>query len=189
MTRIGRLLLGVLLCNVPAFSLTEQQAALERELKAVYVYNLAKYVEWPVQRLKPQSAIVIGVQGKDPFGGALAEAVRGRTAQDMQLLIRKVTSLQDAIGCHIVFFGSGPAAKMRALLDGLHTVPVLTVGDSEEFAKAGGMIVFVRDGEKVRFDIALTVVECAGLKIRTPLLRLARKVTPAAPANERKAAK
>ncbi len=88
------------------------QSAREQDLKAVYLYNLAKYVDWP-ESVASQPVIIIGVYGKDGFAATLAETVRGHTAQDRPITVRNVVSPDAAAACHIVFIGASCARCWR----------------------------------------------------------------------------
>lgn len=164
--------------NTRAMASAMAQSAPEHEVKSIYLYNFARYVEWPPGRTNsPSTGIVIGVYRRDPFGAVLDETVQGKTAHDLPFSIRRIKPPGEALECHIVFVSGLPEGQVREALQLLDQHAVLTVGEDDAFARAGGMIAFVREGDRIRFDIALGTVEAAGLRIRAPLIKLARKVT------------
>jgi hypothetical protein len=120
------------------------------------------YVKWPAG---DGSASTVGILGDDPFGGALDKLHVKRS--------RKVEELKD---CQIIFVAKSEQENLNAMLESLGSANILTVGESEGFAKQGGIIGFVIDGDKVRFEINTGAARRAGLKIDLRLLKLAVRV-------------
>ncbi|MDB6168346.1 MAG: YfiR family protein [Verrucomicrobia bacterium] len=151
--------------------------AREYQVKAVFLFNFAQFVEWPPEAFEnPRSPIVIGVLGSDPFGSLLEDAVHGETAQGRPLQVRRFSDPRAAQGCHILFLSAHEAAKVPETLAALKGRPVLTVGESEGFAVSGGMIRFVMDRGKIRLRINANVARDAGLTLSSKLLRPAQIV-------------
>ena len=149
----------------------------EYKLKAAYLFNFAKYVEWPAARLPaPDSPIVIGVLGADPFGDRLDRTVRGRTIGRHPVVVRRGRHLEDLAGCHMLFVGRGESARARQIAEMLRESPVLTVGEASDFVATGGMIWLGRAGDAVEFDVNLDAVRQAGLAIGARMLASARDV-------------
>jgi hypothetical protein len=149
----------------------------EYEVKAAYLYNFAKFVEWPADTFKDANEpFVIAVVGRDPFGTALDQLLAGKTVNGHPVEIRRVADPSQARGSHIVYVaapedGTVPLALRRVSGDG-----VLTVGDGQGFAARGGIIGFRTEDRRVRFDINAHRAERAGLKVSSQLLKLARIV-------------
>ena len=150
----------------------QSAAADEYRIKAAFVYNFAKFVEWPAASFKNASdPITICVLG-NPFGDRLEATVRGKQIDERRLIVREVSSVADTTGCHILFV-SADARRVAAVLERLKTVPTLTVGESANFSTEGGVIGFRLENDKVRLEINTCAAERAGLRISSKLLSLA----------------
>jgi YfiR/HmsC-like len=153
------------------------QQANEYQVKAAFLYNFAKFVEWPSQAFKnPSDSIVIGVLGTNPFGDALAAAVAGKTLGGRSFQVREISTAQQAAVCQIVFIGSSERKRLAALLLGMGNAAVLTVGETDNFAAAGGIVNFKIDGGNVRLQINIEAARKAQLRISAKLLSLAEIV-------------
>jgi hypothetical protein len=156
------------------------QAALSREyqVKAVFLFHFAQFVEWPSPAFpEAQTPLVIGVLGDDPFSRFLDETVRGETVNDHPLVVRRFRSLEEIDTCHVLFISRSEADRLEQILAGLKGRSILTVGDTEGFAKRGVMIRFVTVDNKIRLRINLERANAANLKISSKLLRPAELVT------------
>lgn len=146
----------------------------EYEVKAAMLYNFARFVEWPAQVLGSASdPLVVGVLGLDPFGAILDNTLKGVTVNGRHMVVRRFASVAELKVCHILFVSSSETKSLPAVTQMFERSAVLTVGDMERFARQGGMIGFILDGKKVRFEINLDAAESAGLKISSKLLQLA----------------
>jgi hypothetical protein len=155
----------------------ESLTAREHQVKAAFVYNFAKFVEWPAISFQTtNSPLVIGVVGKSPIIAALEAAVRDRTINGRPIIVKSVETAEAARATHLVFVAASEDKRMAELLPALANASVLTVGESEAFAGDGGMINFILDGDKCRFDINMDSAEKAGLKVSAQLQKLAKTV-------------
>jgi len=155
----------------------QSKAAGEYDIKAAFLYNFARYVEWPAGRLPPAGeAFVFTVLGEDPFGEALDAMIRGRTIHDRPLTVRRVARIEDVGDSQILFISRSEVEDLPRILQRLEAAPILTVGETPQFAERGGMIRFRRDGERIAFDINVASAERAGLRVSSQLLKLARIV-------------
>jgi hypothetical protein len=153
------------------------QEANEYQLKAAFLYNFAKFVEWPPQAFKSSSdPIVIGVLGKSPFGDSLAAAVAGKEWGGRPFQVREISTAQQAAGCQIVFISSSERKRLAALLSGIGNAAVLTVGEMDNFTAAGGMVNFKIDAGSVRLQINVEAARKQQLHISAKLLSLAEIV-------------
>ena len=167
--KLQRLLL-VLLLTVGSV-MADSTVDAEYRLKAAYLYNFAKFVEWPTNTLATEtSPIVIAVFGDNPFGASLNQAVNGRTANGHPVTVRYAHRPAELEGAHLVFLSRNVRTE---ILNQLAGKSVLTVGESDGFLPAGGMIQFVIAENRVRFAIAEPAAQQAGLKISSQLLALA----------------
>ena len=143
-------------------------------MKAAYLYNFLKFVEWPAQSFaNPTSPISICVLGENPFGGTLQEAVRGNTASERPVVVRPLADLAGVRSCHVLFIGAATWKRDRPPLGTLAGNALLTVGESPGFAARGGIIGFKFDGARLRFEINVEAARKARLRISSKLLSLA----------------
>jgi hypothetical protein len=156
----------------------------EYAVKAAFLYNFAKFVEWPAGAFPgPGEPVTFCILGEDPFGGKLEQTVEGKTVKGRPVVVLH-TGL-DALGrCHILFAGSSERPRFDRILAAVGRRPILTVGDDEPFRQAGGIINFVLRESRVRFQIDRAAAERAGLKVSSQLLELAEAVPPGGPAGK-----
>jgi hypothetical protein len=145
-----------------------QEVSLEYQLKAAYLFNFVKFVEWPAG--VPSGPFVICVAGRNPFGNALAETLRGEQVND-RMLATRVISMPES-GCDVVFLPQGISST--PYLRAASRSPTLTVGESPDFITEGGIVNFVAEDGRIRFQISQGAAARADLRISSRLLRLAR---------------
>lgn len=170
------LLFGFLLLFAALPSIANAQPiSKEYRLKAAFLYNFTKFVSWPADRFADDtSPIVIAVLGTKPFEQELTELVKDRSVDGRPIRIRAIQSAAQLDGAHVVFLHAGEETRLPASL--FDAAGVLTVGESSDFTRRGGIITFVVADEKVRFEINQGAAEQAGLKISGQLLKLATVV-------------
>jgi hypothetical protein len=161
---------GLCLCSA-----LEGQTDLEYQVKAAFLLNFAKFVEWPSSVFADaDSPVTICILGKDPFGRTIDELVQGEVANGRKLMVRRLTQLPGPQACQVVF-AEGPAKEVTKTASGLGR-GVLTVGEGDDFVREGGIIAFVIENRRVRFDINKTAAENAALKLSSKLLNVARSI-------------
>jgi len=166
-----RLPLALLAAFLPLAVPGAQVVSDEYRVKAAYLYNFIKYVEW----LEPvKGPLTICVAGQNPFGTVLEDLVRNEKVRGIPLRTEVVPGPVDE--CHVVF--TPKTSNVQAYLKAAAGTPTLTVGESKGFIDQGGLINFVVDGGNVRFEINRSGAERAGLRISSRLLQLARLVEP-----------
>jgi hypothetical protein len=149
----------------------------EYRVKAAFLYNFAKFVDWPSQAFKtPQDPIMVCVLGHNPFGNALEEVLRGKSIEGRAFAFRQVADAEEASACQILFISSSEGKHFRSLYGNLKPAGVLTVGEARGFATDGGVINFKLDAGRVRFEINVGAAEHAQLQISSKLLSLAQIV-------------
>jgi hypothetical protein len=149
----------------------------EHEVKAAFAYNFLKFVEWPASRLQETNApLVIGVVGNGPIRAALEDAVRNRQIHGRPLLVKAVETPEDARTAHLLFVTASEDKRLGDWLPALAGSGVLTVGESAAFAQQGGIITFVPEGDKLRFEINMDSAKRAGLNVSAQLQKLARAI-------------
>ncbi len=162
-----------LLSIVPAVA----QTASEREVKAAMLYSFTKFVEWPAGSLPdPKTPVSICVLGRDPFGPVLDQAVADRSVSGRPVQIQRAQKPAELKRCQVLFVSSSERKKIEELLQALPPTGLLTVSDMDQFTRAGGVVGFVLEDNKVRFEVNLTAADRARLKISARLLKLARDV-------------
>ncbi len=151
---------------------------LEYQVKAAYLLNFTRYVEWPPSVfLEPDAALNLCLVGRDPFGDVLDRTVAGRRARGRRLRVLRPERPAGDV-CHVTFIGETTDAAREAWMVALQGAPTLTVGEGAAFAEAGGMIAFVIVGETVRFEINVDAVRASGLRISSRMLTLATRLHP-----------
>jgi hypothetical protein len=170
----------MLLAGLAADSALRGQAPEEYQVKAAFLYNFARFVEWPPQAFKTaKDPIAVCVLGENPFGNTLEKMVEGKSAAGRPLVYRNVTNAESACSCQILFVASSEKRHFRSVRPILKSRGILTVGEAEGFAVSdGGVINFKLDEGRVRFEISLDAAEQQQLHISSKLLGLAQIVKP-----------
>jgi hypothetical protein len=150
----------------------------EYQLKAVFLFNFAQFVEWPEKAFAGADApLVIGVLGTDPFGPVLDETVRDERIGGRKLEIHRYRRVEDVGICQILFISESESSHLEAILAALKERSVLTVSDADRAARKGVMIQFLTEKKRVRLRINLDAAKLAGLTISSKLLRPTEIVT------------
>ena len=159
-------------------SIHAQEAPTEYQVKAAYLFNFLKFVEWPGDPLaNTQGQWVIGIVGDNPFGDQLTQVIAGKTVQGHELQIKRFQPGEDLRVCHVLFISASEKKRLPTMLAALSGSSVLTVADMDHFIESGGMIQFVMEEKRVRFGIDVGAASRARLKVSAKLLSLARTVT------------
>jgi YfiR/HmsC-like len=149
----------------------------EYHLKAAFLFHFAQLVDWPASAfVSDSSPLVLCTTGGDVFHGDLEAVVAGKQIATRSLRVLHLKASQQIQGCHVLFIGGVDHASVAPMIARLKDASVLTVGEIEGFVDQGGMIGFVLEGKKVRFDINLGASQRVRLKIGSRLLLLARSV-------------
>lgn len=159
----------------------------EYQIKAAFLYNFINFVDWPKEKVVDNNDLItIGIIGTDPFGKAF-EPLNNKQAKGKKVLIKRFKGLEESIKssnqieairkCHLLFVCRSEKQQLRKIINNIvkdHSV--LTVGDMNDFLESGGIINFVIEDQKVRFEINNNTAKQTKLNIRSKLLRLAKKV-------------
>jgi hypothetical protein len=174
----------VLLCLFAGHQGLFTQSLTTDEAKAAFVFNFAKFIEWPVG---PATAgpLHIGVLGNDGVTDALSDIARVKKAGVRPLAIRRVTAGDDLPKLHVLFLGASGKPQLTEILKRLNGSHVLTVSDVELFCQSGGVIGLMLDGNHLRFEVNLAAAERAQLRVSSKLLTLAKTVLPAKAAGDK----
>jgi hypothetical protein len=141
-------------------------------MKAAFLYNFARFVEWPDRA----DTMQICVLGRDPFGRVLDDTLQGKKVHERTLRVLRLTRMEEAANCQLLFVSPSEEARLPAILTELKGRKVLTIGESPQFVRLGGMIAFHVENQRVRFQINLRAVEQSGLIMSSQLLKLATLV-------------
>jgi YfiR/HmsC-like len=152
----------------------EAQASGEYQVKAAFLYNFLKFVDWPAQSFASGSSpFIIGVVGDDRFNSAIDQAISGKTANGRSIIAKRFKSFKSLTYCHILFISTSERDSVGQILATIGP-GVLTVSESDGFIQSGGIINFTIVDSKVRFEINHSAADRAGVKISAKLLSLAR---------------
>jgi hypothetical protein len=164
----------VSLCMVPVGLLAQTPKPSEYQVKAAYIYNFGKFVKWPANVAANQNdSFTICVLDDDPFGSVLQSTLTGQFIGGRPVTVRHIPKPQEAIGCRILFIKADEEGHLKGILAALGEASVLTVSDISDFSNRGGMIQFVLEGDRVRFEINRASAEGAGLTLTSDLLKVA----------------
>ena len=147
----------------------------ENSLKAAFIYNFAKYVEWPEDAFKGKAEFCIATLGRSPLNKELA-ALSGKSVHGRRIVVHQLNSPDEAVKCQVLFISRSELARLEGMLDSLKEVPVLTVSDQGYFCTMGGMLSLVIEKGKIVFDVNIQETQRAGLRPSSQVLKLARKV-------------
>lgn len=165
----------VLLLGFHAFSLPQDAAISELDLKAAYLFNFARHVEWPADAFPREDApFVVAVVGRAEVVDAVERALKGKTIQGRGVEIRRSESGEGLKGGHLVFVTAAEAGKAGPALRELRDARALTVGETPGFLGSGGIMNFFVENRKLRFEVSLTGARRSGLTVSSKLLRVAR---------------
>ncbi len=169
--------LAVVIGVLTAFCASETSLPKEQQVKAAFVFNFAKFVDWPAQRFASTNApLTIGVLAPSTMGAALAEVIQGRNINGRPLVVQVVDTPEAARTVHVLVCTASDDGKVRQLLPTLANAGVLTVGETDLFAQTAGMIRFITEGDRVRFEVNVAAAEEAGLHVSAQLQKLAKAV-------------
>ena len=149
-------------------------------IKAGFIYNFAKLVEWPTSSFaQPDSPIVIGILGEDPFGATLDRIVADKKINGRGFAVKRLKwskDFKDLKDCNILFVSASEKEHIDSVVDAMKWLPILTIGDAPGFARRGGIMNFTLEDNKVRFEVNVEAAKHADLTISSRLLTLARIV-------------
>ena len=149
----------------------------EYQVKAAYLYNFGRFVKWPAGIAAGKGdSFAVCVLGQDPFGSTLDSTLAGEALDGKPVVIRRIARPQDAADCRILFVSSAEEHHLKEILAAIDQAGVLTVSDIRGFSLRGGIIQFVAEGDRVRFEINLASAESARLVLSSELLKVAAAV-------------
>ncbi len=164
--RLNKAVVSIILLSMATglFWSRAQAQADEYQVKAAFIFNFAKFVDWPGDAFNDGGSLVVGVVGDDPFGGAL-DRLNGSSANGRRLRIKRLRFGDNLRDCHILFISKSEAKNLSKILVSLKGTSVLTIGEMPQFNQSGGMIRFVIQNSKVRFEINAAAAAQTRLRI------------------------
>jgi len=153
-----------------SLSVHAQTSMSEYQVKALFLLNFVKYVDWPAGASGP---ITIGILGQDNFNDSLTDAVEGKNINGRAITIKHLSSGDSLSGCTILFISSSENSQLSAILGKVGSLPILTVGESESFLQNGGIINFLLKEGKIHLAINLKAAQKVNLQISSKLLSVA----------------
>lgn len=170
------ILLSCLFSSTATSSFAQPVHPTESQVKAAYLYNFGKFVRWQADHISPSESLEICVLGKDPFGAVLDSTIAGESIDGRKITVRRIARLQDAAPCSILFVGASEASRLASILTAAQHFNALTVSDLPHFVEQGGMIGFVTQEGRIRFDVNRAAAEQSHLILSSELLKVATKV-------------
>ncbi len=164
-----------LILFVPPAESQSRSALSEADVKAGFIFNFPKFIEWPRSSLVAAKQFSVCLVDSD-LDKVLNPLLREESVFGKPMRVEKKTAGQPLEDCHILFIGGGNRRRNETLLRSLATKPVLTIGENEDFLRNGGIIRLTKVANRIRFDINAASARRAGLEISSRLLRLAETV-------------
>jgi hypothetical protein len=147
----------------------------EQAVKAGVIFNITKFTVWPSDTNSQSDAFNLCHFGHDDLGGAI-EALSANAVRGKPLVIKRILKDDDIKTCHIAFVSKDSQKNIEETLLKLRSLPILTISDSPDFIKQGGMVGLIRNGKRVGVEVNLKAVKAANLHIGAQLLKLAKRV-------------
>lgn len=167
-------MIALWLVNWPAGA--QAQEVPEYQLKAAFLYNFAKFTEWPQSAFKDRDApLVIGILGKDPFGANI-DFLNNKIVKNRKLAVQRFNQVDELETCHILFVCASEKKRLAEILEAVNDSTLLTVGDMDAFIESGGIIRFMIENENLGFAVNAEALRHAAFKISTQLLKFGQLV-------------
>lgn len=176
---------SIVLANALVFSLllagpcmeARQAKPSEYQVEATYLFNFGRFVQWPNRpEIPATNSFFICILGQDPFGPALKATIANELIDGRSVVAKQVLTTQEAMSCHVLFISSSEDRRLTQILASLSNASVLTVSDLPGFTDHGGMIQFVLEDSRVRFEVNVETATRAGLTMSSELLKLATNI-------------
>jgi hypothetical protein len=170
----------LLLCGILSGMMAVPQSGISREyqVKAVFLYNFCHFVEWPEKAFaNPDDPLIIGILGDNPFDNYLEETIKGEEANGHSLVVKHFQNVNQISTCHVLFINVNGKDEVKKVLAALENRSILTVSETANFAKQGGVIRFFTEDNRTRIRINLDAAKKAELTINSKLLKVSDVVT------------
>ena len=170
-----KMLAAILACSVLLSA--QIPASREYQIKAAFLFNFTQFVEWPTESFEDTTApLIIGVLGEDPFGAFLTETIKGEKVNGHPLIVEHYSNAKEIGRCHILFINVSGKDQMKEIMPVIKGHHILTVSDAANFISQGGLVRFIKENNKIRFQINQEAAKENEISISSKLLRLAEIV-------------
>ena len=146
------------------------------QIRSAFIYNFAKYIDFPAESLAGGKTFVVGVEGDDGYGGDLESALAGKLTGGRPFAVKRVHSESEMRSCQFLIVGETTASGTKRVLRAVQGTPVVTIGEGSDFAREGGVIAFVTQNNRIRFDINLAAAKESHISVSSRMLELAIQV-------------
>ena len=164
---------AIALASTPGNPVGAQEPSREYEIKAAFLVNFVRLTEWSEGDSTPHKTICI--LGENPFGDALS-ALDGTSVEDGTIETRADVNISEVAECDLLFIGTSPPVETASVLRSVAGLGILTVSETSGFAVDGGMLEMRVERNRVALELNLPVVRAAGLRIKSPLLLVAKLI-------------
>jgi hypothetical protein len=175
--RVAISLIIILICYSTGIGTSDSyadQKNKEYHIKAAFLLNFAKFMEWPSHAFSdPSTPLTLCILGKDAFDEAL-KIIEDKIVKERRLVIKKASCIEDIKESHILFVSTSEKKNLSAILSKINGLPILTVSETKNFCQSGGIVNFVLVKNKVRFEINVDAAKRTGLQISSKLLKLSK---------------
>jgi hypothetical protein len=152
------------------------QSATAAALTSAFLYNFAKFTEWPSDSLTPGQRLTLCVIGDNAVADALGLTIKGHAIEGHELTVEVLKADASARSCHLLYASGLDEKRSLQLIENLKTATVLTASDADRFAELGGVAQLILESGRMRFVINVTAAQRARLQLSSKLLSLARIV-------------
>jgi YfiR/HmsC-like len=166
---------AVLLC-LSATSLAQQVHPTESQVKAAYLFNFGKFVQWPIDHGPSGDSFALCVLGQDPFGPVLDATVAGESINARKISVVRISKVSEAAPCNVLYISGSEGSRLGQILEAARHSGTLTVSDIPHFVEHGGIIGFVKQQDRIRFEVNRGAAEDSHLTLSSELLKVALRV-------------
>ncbi len=166
---------AVLLC-LSATSLAQQVHPTESQVKAAYLFNFGKFVQWPIDHGPSGDSFELCVLGQDPFGPVLDATVAGESISARKIAVVRISKVSEAAPCNVLYISGSEGGRLGQILEAARHSGTLTVSDIPHFVERGGIIGFVKQQDRIRFEVNRGAAENSHLTLSSELLKVALRV-------------
>jgi len=159
-----------------ATSLAQQVHPTESQVKTAYLYNFGKFVQWPVDHGPDGDSFDLCVLGQDPFGPVLDATVAGESISARKIAVVRISKVSEAAPCRVLYISESEGSRLGPILEAARHLGILTVSDIPHFAERGGIIGFVKQQDRIRFEVNRAAAEGSHLTLSSELLKVALRV-------------
>jgi len=166
---------AVLLC-LSATSLAQQVHPTESQVKAAYLFNFGKFVQWPLDHGPSGDTFELCVLGQDPFGPVLDATVAGESISTRKIVVVRISKVSEAAPCNVLYISGSEGSRLAQIIEAARHSGTLTVSDIPHFVERGGIVGFVKQQDRIRFEVNRSAAEDSHLTLSSELLKVALRV-------------